>query len=107
MTNAPLARIGDSRDIESTNHFAEAIGRGEDPHAVLEDLRTMGRDNARTPMQWDGSAHAGFTTGTPLGRREPEPHRDQRESSGRGPQLRVPPLPRPHRAARRAGVVGG
>jgi oligo-1,6-glucosidase len=65
MTNAPFAGVEDLRDIESLNHYAEAVAAGEDPEYVLASLRSMGRDNARTPMQWDGSPHAGFTTGTP------------------------------------------
>jgi oligo-1,6-glucosidase len=65
MTNAPFAGIDDFHDIESINHYAEAVGAGRDPVEVLDRLRAKGRDNARTPMQWDGSAHAGFTTGTP------------------------------------------
>jgi oligo-1,6-glucosidase len=65
MTNAPFAAIEDFRDIESLNHYKTAIAAGQDPDDVLAALRTMGRDNARTPMQWDGSPHAGFTTGTP------------------------------------------
>jgi oligo-1,6-glucosidase len=65
MTNAPWATIEDFRDIESLNHYAEAVAAGEQPDDVLRALRTMGRDNARTPVQWDAGPHAGFTTGEP------------------------------------------
>jgi oligo-1,6-glucosidase len=41
------------------------VAAGEDPERVLAALRTMSRDNARTPVQWDASPSAGFTTGTP------------------------------------------
>ena len=66
MTNGAFATIEDFRDIESLNHYAEAAGfLGRPPEAVLEALRTMSRDNARTPMQWDESNQAGFSSGTP------------------------------------------
>jgi oligo-1,6-glucosidase len=65
MTNAPFADAVDFRDIESVNYHATAIAAGLAPDDVLLALRTMSRDNARTPVQWDDSLNAGFTTGTP------------------------------------------
>jgi len=65
MTNTPFAGVTDFRDIESVNYFAAAAALGRAPDEVLVALRTMSRDNARTPVQWDDTAQAGFTTGTP------------------------------------------
>lgn len=85
MTNAPLASIGDCRDLESINHYHAAVQRGQHPAQVMAAIRAKGRDNARTPMPWhggrpdggqdgaddaatggaNGAAQAGFTTGTP------------------------------------------
>ena len=65
MTNHPFGSIDEFRDIESLNHYTEAVGLGADPEHVLESLRSRGRDNARTPVQWDAGEHAGFTTGDP------------------------------------------
>jgi oligo-1,6-glucosidase len=65
MTNFPFGGIEDFRDIESLNHFEHATTRGEDPEHVLAALRSRGRDNARTPVQWDDTPHAGFSTGEP------------------------------------------
>jgi oligo-1,6-glucosidase len=65
MANFPFAGIDDFRDIESLNHFTAAMAAGQAPADVLAVLRRMSRDNARTPVQWDASPSAGFTTGTP------------------------------------------
>jgi oligo-1,6-glucosidase len=65
MTNYPWSGIAEFHDIESVNHYADAVARGADPELVLAGLRQASRDNARTPMQWDASANAGFTAGTP------------------------------------------
>jgi oligo-1,6-glucosidase len=65
MTNAAFTTIDEFRDIEVLNHYTEAVGRGEDPAAVMAGILPLNRDNARTPMQWDDGANAGFTHGTP------------------------------------------
>jgi oligo-1,6-glucosidase len=65
MANFPFAGIDEFRDVESINHFTAAMLAGEDPAEVLAVLRRMGRDNARTPVQWDSTPGAGFTTGKP------------------------------------------
>jgi oligo-1,6-glucosidase len=66
MTNYPFQSIADFRDIEALGQYRQATEHeGRAPAEVLTVLRARGRDNARTPMQWDASPQAGFTTGTP------------------------------------------
>ena len=66
MTNAPFASIEDFRDVETRNCWQERVVKGgEDPEKLLEGIRHRARDNARTPMQWDDTENAGFTSGTP------------------------------------------
>ncbi|WP_350238876.1 alpha,alpha-phosphotrehalase [Pectobacterium colocasium] len=65
MTNPGYTQIEQYRDIESLNQFAEQRDRGQPDAQILAILASKSRDNGRTPMQWDASNQAGFTTGTP------------------------------------------
>lgn len=66
MTNVPFGGIEDFRDLDSINAYHELIGQGVfDEETMLHYLRRKSRDNARSPMQWDDTENAGFTTGTP------------------------------------------
>ncbi|WP_144480740.1 alpha-glucosidase [Cytobacillus oceanisediminis] len=66
MTNVRFDSIDDYKDIETLNMYDEKVNQqGEDPAKVMESIYVKGRDNARTPFQWDDSEHGGFTTGTP------------------------------------------
>ena len=65
MTNAPLTQIGHYLDVESLNYHALATAAGASEAEVLRSLAAKSRDHARTPVQWDDSPYAGFTTGIP------------------------------------------
>ncbi len=65
MTNTQFVDISSFADIESVNYYAEAIGLGLQAETVLSSLAVRSRDNARTPVQWDDTSHAGFTQGIP------------------------------------------
>ena len=67
MTNVRFGRLEDYNDIELHSAYREkVIEQGAFTHAEMMDgIYQHGRDNARTPMQWNGTAQAGFTTGKP------------------------------------------
>ncbi|WP_312096311.1 alpha-glucosidase [Niallia sp.] len=65
MTNCPISDISEVNDIESINMYHERLALGYTKEEILYSINAKGRDNARTPIQWDVSENGGFTTGTP------------------------------------------
>ncbi len=66
MTNYPFSSLDEFRDIESINAYHEYTEKGIfTPEEMFAYISYKGRDNARTPMQWNDSDQAGFTTGKP------------------------------------------
>ncbi len=65
MTNIGFDALEDYRDIESLNHYEIATKAGVSHEDAIESLKKIGRDNARTPMQWNDHENAGFTEGQP------------------------------------------
>ena len=65
MINYPFKSLDEIEDIESINYAKESLEKGVDLDIIMDQIRHIGRDNARTPMQWSNQPQAGFTTGHP------------------------------------------
>jgi oligo-1,6-glucosidase len=66
MTNYPWKNLSEMKDNESLGNYRQAVEKGiVDEKDAFTALRTISRDNARTPMQWDEGKNAGFSSGTP------------------------------------------
>lgn len=63
MTNYPVKDISEVDDIESINMYKERKAKGYEKSEIIHSINVKGRDNARTPMQWNNKKEAGFTTG--------------------------------------------
>lgn len=65
MTNPDFTSIDQYRDVESLNYYKILQDEGATPEEAFRIVRERSRDDSRTPVQWDGGANAGFTSGTP------------------------------------------
>lgn len=71
MENVEFQSIDQVDDISSLEEYQVALDAGRSPEEALQAVKRYSRDNARTPMQWNDNLHAGFTTGTPWLRENP------------------------------------
>ncbi|SIS81231.1 alpha-glucosidase [Salimicrobium salexigens] len=65
MTNAGFTSIDDYDDVAAKNFYTAKKAQGWKEEEILQNLRETSRDNSRTPMQWENSRNAGFTSGRP------------------------------------------
>ena len=65
MTNVRFPDISSYEDIETLNMYRERLDAGYKEDEIMKSIYAKSRDNARTPMQWSGEKNAGFTTGKP------------------------------------------
>jgi oligo-1,6-glucosidase len=65
MTNCYFTELEQYQDVESVNWASDMIAEGRSLESILDSLQVKSRDNARTPMLWNDSPNAGFTTGKP------------------------------------------
>lgn len=72
MANIRFTRIDEYDDIDTRNHYRKIEREGGDTERFLREQQEIGRDNARTPYQWDGSTHAGFSPVRPWLRVNPD-----------------------------------
>ena len=107
MTNVPFDSIDDFQDIESVNHFHEAVALGADPADVLVVAPAHQPGQRPHADAVDRRAGSRFHHGPPLDPRQPEPHLAQRGGTGPRPGVGPEPLPGAHRpSAPRAGRRG-
>jgi oligo-1,6-glucosidase len=65
MTNPGFTKIEDYNDVSVLNQYKHLVSVGGDIPKFMKEISFSGRDNGRTPFQWDNSKNGGFTTGTP------------------------------------------
>lgn len=65
MTNVQFPSIDDYDDVSMKNYYRIETAKGRSHEEIMEIIWKSGRDNSRTPMQWNAEKNAGFTTGTP------------------------------------------
>lgn len=65
MTNVKFENIDDYKDIETLNMYKDRLNRGFSTEEIMDSIYKIGRDNARTPMQWSSEQYAGFSQSEP------------------------------------------